>query len=123
MRSTPCRRRRLGLGPRLSLPTLLLLALPSALGFDFVPGGVALQDAAGAPFADVQECTSNECLLVLDAVCYSGPDNSFCSRGYNGGIPGPTIRASAGDTVNVHVRNDLLDVDNGVSVTSLTDND
>jgi len=71
-----------------------------------------VMNVIGAALAEPAECTSLSCTLTVDAVTYTGPSASFKTRGYNGGIPGPTIRAKAGDTLVVNLVNDLLDNDN-----------
>ena len=88
----------------------------SICAYEYVPGGVSSSTSTavvGAPFENVQSCDSANCSLVLGAVSYEGPSIHFSTRGYNGGMPGPTIRASAGDTVTVHVTNSLQDIANG----------
>jgi FtsP/CotA-like multicopper oxidase with cupredoxin domain len=66
----------------------------------------------GAPLVEPLECTSLACTLTVDAVAYVGPAASFTTRGYNGGLPGPTIRAKAGDTLVVNLVNNLEAADN-----------
>ena len=37
-----------------------------------------------------------------------GPSVRVVTRGYNGGVPGPTIRVKPGDTLHLTVRNTLV---------------
>ena len=74
-------------------------------------------DVAGAALGQPAECASLDCTLTFAPVFYDGPSADFWTRGYvyegEGTIPGPTIRASAGDTLRVTLVNDLEDLDNG----------
>ena len=45
--------------------------------------------------------------LTLAEYTYAGPGVSQRTRVYNGGLPGPTIRVSAGDTLAINVVNNL----------------
>jgi FtsP/CotA-like multicopper oxidase with cupredoxin domain len=56
--------------------------------------------------------TARACLLTFGAAIYTGPTSSFTTRGYNGKIPGPTIRARAGDTLTITLKNALTDDEN-----------
>jgi FtsP/CotA-like multicopper oxidase with cupredoxin domain len=53
-----------------------------------------------------QSCTKT-CTLNLEVVQFKGTSSSFETRGYNGGIPGPTIRTSAGSTLTIKLVNTL----------------
>jgi FtsP/CotA-like multicopper oxidase with cupredoxin domain len=74
--------------------------------------GAGVTDVVGAAFAAPEECTSHNCTLEFTVTHYIGPNAEFLTRGFNGGIPGPTIRASAGGTLMVNLINTLEDVDN-----------
>lgn len=66
-------------------------------------------DVVGAPLVEPIECTSTFCDLTFGVVRYEGPTNSFLTRGYNGAIPGPTLRISPGASLHINVVNDLED--------------
>ena len=72
--------------------------------------GAGITNQFGAPLEQPPECERGHCTLVFEAVQYDGPRSSFSTRGYNGQIPGPTIRVAAGETVLVTVINDLKDI-------------
>ena len=78
--------------------------------------GAGVTNVAGAALATPDECTSLSCELRLGAVAHEGPSSSFVTRAYNGAIPGPTLRASAGDTLAVTLVNTLADVANADDV-------
>lgn len=52
-----------------------------------------------------------ETTLYLDTLYYNGVDAQYATRGYNGNIPGPTLRLKRGTTVKVSVHNLLADND------------
>ena len=73
-------------------------------------------NVVGAPLGQPAECASLDCSLTFGPVYYDGPSAGFWTRGYSyngaGALPGPTIRASAGDTLRVTLVNELADLDN-----------
>ena len=97
------------------LAAVTILGLLLRASGEFVPGGTTGSDAgtANAAFAQPAACSSST------AICGSAWGRCTCptpfvrSRLFNGGLPGPTIRASAGDTVRVRLVNLLQDVANG----------
>jgi len=58
------------------------------------------------------ECADLDCELNFGAVRVETPTATFTTRGFNGGVPGPTIRVAAGDALKVRLVNSLEDVDN-----------
>ena len=80
----------------------LLVPLASAAG---------VTDVAGATLAFPAECTSPSCTLTLGAVSVVTPTARFETRAF-GDVPGPTLRAAAGETVTVTVINALTGEDN-----------
>jgi hypothetical protein len=71
-----------------------------------------IENKVGAIFSAPSECTSNTaCSLSFGANVYVGPATSFVTRSF-GGMPGPTMRVSAGTTLTVSVSNLLLDINN-----------
>jgi FtsP/CotA-like multicopper oxidase with cupredoxin domain len=79
---------------------------------------VGVTNVVGAAFAGPEECTTLDCTLHFSVANYHGPNAQFLTRGYNGEIPGPTIRASAGDTLLVNLINTLEDVANAGDMNS-----
>ena len=71
--------------------------------------GAGITNQLGAPLEQPPECERGHCTLIFGAVQYDGPQSSFSTRGYNGQIPGPTIRVAAGEKILVTVINDLKD--------------
>ncbi len=70
-------------------------------------------NVAGALFSQPDECTPRlSCTLLFGTVEHDGPTEYFVTRGYNGQIPGPTIRISPGDILNIVLVNNLADVEN-----------
>jgi|AntAceMinimDraft_5_1070358.scaffolds.fasta_scaffold62345_2 FtsP/CotA-like multicopper oxidase with cupredoxin domain len=75
--------------------------------------GAGVTYVRNADFAQPDECSSTSmCKLTLEAVKYVGPNTSFSTRGYNGNIPGPTMRVSPGTSLFVDFKNALEDTDN-----------
>ncbi|KAJ8607421.1 hypothetical protein CTAYLR_009981 [Chrysophaeum taylorii] len=58
-----------------------------------------------------EECAT-ECVLRLGAVSVDVEGHAVRTRGYNGGVPGPIIRARAGERLRILVVNELNDDDN-----------
>ena len=79
-----------------------------ALAFGAV-SSAGVTNVAGAAFTEPDECTTLNCELRLGPVKAELPDASFTTRGFNGGLPGPTLRVKAGETLNVTLIN-LLQV-------------
>ena len=73
-------------------------------------------DSVGAPYVQPEVCTSLACTLTLQPTVYKGPSAKFTTRAFNGGIPGPTLRVAAGQTLRVVVNNALTDVDNSAVI-------
>jgi hypothetical protein len=70
-------------------------------------------NVAGAEFSQPIDCTPRlNCTLLFGPVEHDGPTELFVTRGYNGQIPGPTIRINAGETLNIVLVNELADVNN-----------
>jgi hypothetical protein len=98
------------------LAAVTILGLLLRASGEFVPGGTTGSDAgtANAAFAQPAACSSLDCDLRLGVGTLHLPNAvRVRSRLFNGGLPGPTIRASAGDTVRVRLVNLLQDVANG----------
>ena len=73
-----------------------------------------------AAFVEPDECSSTTtCKLTLEAVKYDGPGVSFSTRGYNGHVPGPTMRVSPGSNLFVDFTNALEDIDNRAIVADI----
>jgi len=81
---------------------------------------LGVQNVAGAPFENPDECNKagEWCTLTLDVAEYNGPSAQFLTRGYNGQMPGPTIRISPGSPLNVAIVNGLEEDDTGLSPNS-----
>jgi hypothetical protein len=88
---------------------LLFFALVLARHGNALVGG---GNRVGLPLVQPTQCVSGNCVLSLGAMKYDGPVLSFTTRGYNGNLPGPTIRVRAGDTFNITLVNELEDIDN-----------
>ena len=69
-------------------------------------------NVAGATLAFPDACDDLDCTLTLAGTEVELPTASFWTRAFDGGLPGPTLRARAGDTLRVTYVNDLKDKDN-----------
>ena len=88
----------------------LLLCVVGLAGSRFTAHGAGITNQFGAPLAQPPECERGHCSVVFGAVQYEGPGSSFSTRGYDGQIPGRTMRVAAGETLFVTVTNDLKDI-------------
>ena len=68
------------------------------------------EEVIKCPFPDA--CDDLDCTLTLAGTEVELPAASFWTRAFDGGLPGPTLRARAGDTLRVKYVNDLKDKDN-----------
>ena len=98
----------------------MLFAAVIASSFVVAVQSQAITDVVGAPFANPAECSDLDCTLQFTTVHYYGPSASFVTRGF-GSLPGPTIRAKAGDTLLINLINTLEDVDNTGNMNSYRD--
>ncbi len=72
-----------------------------------------ITNVAGATFSQPDDCYPRlNCTLLFGPVEHDGPSEFFVTRGYNGQMPGPTIRISAGETLKIVLINELSDVSN-----------
>ena len=91
-------------GRPLRLALLCLQALSAA--------AAGVTNVAGATLAFPDACDDLDCTLTLAGTEVELPTASFWTRAFDGGLPGPTLRARAGDTLRVKYVNDLKDKDN-----------
>jgi len=81
--------------------------LVAVAGFPSVVWSAGDLSHSGAPLAQPDECINRDCEIRLGAFEYVGPYASFLTRAYNGDLPGPTIRVTAGDSFTITVINEL----------------
>ena len=107
-----CNRRRLAAWSFYGVAAALELVLPMratrAIAFGSLLAaahGAGVTNVVGAALATPDECASLSCELRLGVVAHEIAELRASSRAATTAIPGPTLRASAGDTLAVTLVN------------------
>ena len=73
---------------------------------------LSITASLAATLEPLPDCQTSPCLLELRAASVSDGATRYRTRGYNGSVPGPTIRTRAGATLRIRLVNALSARDN-----------